>query len=151
MSAPETAQCLLLHDSKPVQFKSSAVEADKLAPRPIRMGARKSEPTIDTSVVGWMPTLLEVAVLGCHEQHLAGLGQQYVLPMRAEDGTADGEEQSPAELREEGDPAAAFSSAGVSRSIATTLRTSRSSATVSRWNFSMALRTPDLTGFSRTS
>ncbi|MEV0218180.1 DUF3962 domain-containing protein [Streptomyces sp. NPDC050704] len=106
---------------KPVQFKSSAVEADKLAPRPIRMGKRKGQPTIDTGEVGWMPALLEVAVLGCHEEdgdapqalaltahllrqppdypealalplplHLAGLGQQYVLPTR-------GKEEAPAD------------------------------------------------------
>ncbi|QUW94417.1 DUF3962 domain-containing protein [Streptomyces sp. V17-9] len=51
---------------KPAQFRTSAVEADKLAPRPIRMGKRKGEPTIDTGVVGWMPALVELAVLGCH-------------------------------------------------------------------------------------
>ncbi|MER6446029.1 pPIWI_RE module domain-containing protein [Streptomyces venezuelae] len=101
-------------NSKPVQFKSSAVEADKLAPRPIRMGKRKGEPTIDTGMVGWTPDFLEIAVLGCHPEagdapesfasavhllrqppdypealslplplHLAGLGQDYVLPHRA--------------------------------------------------------------------
>ncbi|PWG12314.1 DUF3893 domain-containing protein [Streptomyces sp. V2] len=101
---------------KPVQFKSSAVEADKLAPRPIRMGKRKGEPTIDTGEVGWKPVLLEIAVLGCHEEdgddpqalalaahllrqppdypealtlplplHMAGLGQQYVLPTRGQE------------------------------------------------------------------
>ncbi|MFE3769605.1 pPIWI_RE module domain-containing protein [Streptomyces sp. NPDC059122] len=108
---------------KPVQFKSSAVEADKLAPRPIRMGPRKGQPTIDTGEVGWTPTLLEIAVLGCHEEdgdvpqalalavhllrqppdypealglplplHLAGLGQQYVLPTRG----GESEEAAPA-------------------------------------------------------
>ncbi|WP_351232247.1 DUF3962 domain-containing protein [Streptomyces sp. NPDC002133] len=122
---------------KPVQFKSSAVEADKLAPRPIRMGPRKGQPTIDTGEVGWMPALLEIAVLGCHQEdgddpqalalnahllrqppdypealalplplHLAGLGQQYVLPTRTEHSTPDGEEQPPGELRDSGDPAA---------------------------------------------
>ncbi|MFD5186604.1 pPIWI_RE module domain-containing protein [Streptomyces sp. NPDC058357] len=101
---------------KPVQFKSSAVEADKLAPRPIRMGKRKGELTIDTGVTGWTPDLLEIAVLGCHPEagdapeslasavhllrqppdypealslplplHLAGLGQDYVLPHRTAD------------------------------------------------------------------
>ncbi|MFD7052709.1 pPIWI_RE module domain-containing protein [Streptomyces mirabilis] len=101
-------------NSKPVQFKSSAVEADKLAPRPIRMGKRKGELTIDTGMVGWTPDLLEISVLGCHPEagddpqalasavhllrqppdypealslplplHLAGLGQDYVLPHRA--------------------------------------------------------------------
>lgn len=38
--------------------------------------------------------------------HRAGLGQQYVLPTRAEDTTADGEEKPPAELLENGDPGA---------------------------------------------
>lgn len=102
---------------KPVQFSTSAVEADKPAPRPIRMGRRKGEPTIDTGVVGWMPALVEPAVLGCHTDdgddpqalalaahllrqppdypqalalplplHLAGLGQQYVMPTRPEEG-----------------------------------------------------------------
>ncbi|MEW1642092.1 DUF3962 domain-containing protein [Streptomyces sp. NPDC091219] len=129
---------------KPVQFKSSAVEADKLAPRPIRMGKRKGQPTIDTGEVGWMPALLEVAVLGCHEEdgddpqalaltahllrqppdypealalpmplHLAGLGQQYVLPTRGQEDApaadpdpakylAPGLEEEP-EAREGGD------------------------------------------------
>ncbi|WP_435614530.1 pPIWI_RE module domain-containing protein [Streptomyces coelicoflavus] len=104
---------------KPVQFSTSAVEADKLAPRPLRMGKRKGELTIDTGTVGWMPALVELAVLGCHTDdgddpqalalaahllrqppdypqalalplplHLAGLGQQYVLPTRP-DGEAD--------------------------------------------------------------
>ncbi|MCC3766830.1 pPIWI_RE module domain-containing protein [Streptomyces sp. UNOC14_S4] len=112
---------------KPVQFKSSAVEADKLAPRPIRMGPRKGQPTIDTGEVGWRPTLLEVAVLGCHEEdgddpqalalvahllrqppdypealalplplHLAGLGQQYVLPTPGE-ASAPAVDADPAE------------------------------------------------------
>lgn len=53
---------------KPVQFKSSAVEADKLAPRPLRAGPRKGELTVDTGTPGWSPTLMEVAVLGCHEE-----------------------------------------------------------------------------------
>ncbi|MGE7385170.1 pPIWI_RE module domain-containing protein [Streptomyces sp. NPDC004126] len=110
----ETGRVFYSTTPKPVQFKSSAVEADKLAPRPIRMGPRKGQSTIDTGEVGWRPSLLELAVLGCHEDegddpqalaltahllrqppdypealglpfplHLAGLGQQYVLPTEA--------------------------------------------------------------------
>lgn len=101
---------------KPVQFKSSAVEADKLAPRPLRAGKRKGEMTIDTDKPGWSPGLVEIAILGCHQEdgddleslalavhqlrqppdysealslplplHLAGLGQEYVLPTLAEE------------------------------------------------------------------
>ncbi|MFF2119391.1 pPIWI_RE module domain-containing protein [Kitasatospora sp. NPDC058184] len=99
---------------KPVQFQSSAVQADKLATRPLTQGKRKGEATIDTGIPGWMPALVELAVLGCHREdgddpqalalaahllrqppdypqalahplplHLAGLGQEYVLPTRA--------------------------------------------------------------------
>jgi hypothetical protein len=53
---------------KPVQFRTSAVQADKLAPRPITLGKRKGEPTLDTGVPGWMPGLIELAVLGCHPE-----------------------------------------------------------------------------------
>lgn len=105
---------------KPVQFKSSAVEADKLAPRPIRQGKRKGEPTIDTGIQGWTPGLVELAVLGCHVDdgddpealalaahllrqppdypealglpmplHLAGLGQEYVLPTLTKEGDSE--------------------------------------------------------------
>ncbi|WP_084965475.1 pPIWI_RE module domain-containing protein [Thermoactinospora rubra] len=52
---------------KPAQFKSSAVEADKLAPRPLRAGNRKGELTIDTDKPGWNPGLVEIAILGCHQ------------------------------------------------------------------------------------
>ena len=31
------------------------------------MDKREGEPKIDTGKVGWMPTLLEIAVLGCHD------------------------------------------------------------------------------------
>ncbi|MEU8774521.1 DUF3962 domain-containing protein [Streptomyces sp. NPDC048606] len=51
---------------KPVQFRDSAVQADKLAPRPITQGKRKGEPTVDTGIPAWMPGLVELAVLGCH-------------------------------------------------------------------------------------
>ncbi|MCF6476694.1 DUF3893 domain-containing protein [Nonomuraea sp. MG754425] len=101
---------------KPVQFKSSAVEADKLALRPLRAGKRKGEMTIDTDKPAWSPGLVEIAVLGCDQEdgddpeslalavhqlrqppdypealslplplHLAGLGQEYVLPTLAEE------------------------------------------------------------------
>ncbi|MGW4051437.1 pPIWI_RE module domain-containing protein [Streptomyces sp. NPDC004779] len=51
---------------KPVQFRDSAVQADKLAPRLITQGKRKGEPTVDTGTPAWMPGLVELAVLGCH-------------------------------------------------------------------------------------
>nr|WP_062337386.1 DUF3962 domain-containing protein [Herbidospora sakaeratensis] len=97
---------------KPVQFKSSAVAADKLGPRPGATG----EQTIDADKQGWSPGLVEIAVLGCHPEegddpeslalavhqlrqppdypealslplplHLAGLGQEYVLPTLTEE------------------------------------------------------------------
>lgn len=47
-------------------FKKAAVEADKLAPRPLRAGPRKGEPTIDTAIPAWNPGLVEIAILGCH-------------------------------------------------------------------------------------
>ncbi|MFJ2033741.1 pPIWI_RE module domain-containing protein [Streptosporangium sp. NPDC087985] len=47
-------------------FRASAVEADKLAPRPLRAGKRKGELTIDTEIPAWNPTLMEISVLGCH-------------------------------------------------------------------------------------
>ncbi|MFD6966799.1 pPIWI_RE module domain-containing protein [Streptomyces sp. NPDC059949] len=51
---------------KPVQFRDSAVQADKLGPRLITQGKRKGEPTVDTGIPAWMPGLVELAVLGCH-------------------------------------------------------------------------------------
>ncbi len=99
------------------QFRTSAVEADKLAPRPLRAGPRKGEPTVDTHIPAWNPDLVELAVLGCHPAdgddpealalavhqmrrppdypealslplplHLAGLAQEYVLPIPVQDG-----------------------------------------------------------------
>jgi pPIWI_RE module N-terminal domain/RNaseH domain of pPIWI_RE/MID domain of pPIWI_RE len=47
-------------------FRTSAVEADKLAPRPLRAGINKGEPTIDSHIPAWNPALVEIAVLGCH-------------------------------------------------------------------------------------
>ncbi|MFD0883425.1 pPIWI_RE module domain-containing protein [Streptosporangium algeriense] len=47
-------------------FRASAVEADKLAPRPLRRGKRKGELTMDTGVPAWNPALIEVTVMGCH-------------------------------------------------------------------------------------
>ncbi|MYW05299.1 DUF3962 domain-containing protein [Streptomyces sp. SID3343] len=52
---------------KPPQFKASAVKADKLAPRTMELGARKGEATIDTGTPAWNSGLVEIAVLGCHE------------------------------------------------------------------------------------
>ncbi|MGP3929479.1 RNAseH domain-containing protein [Nonomuraea sp. KM88] len=97
---------------KPVQFQTSAIKADKRAPR----RAGEGDTRIDTSVPGWNPGLVEIAVLGCHQDdgddpeslalsvhllrqppdypqalalplplHLAGLGQEYVLPTLAEE------------------------------------------------------------------
>ncbi|MFE0592638.1 pPIWI_RE module domain-containing protein [Micromonospora echinospora] len=52
--------------AKAVQFRDSAVEADVLAPRPIRRGKRRGELTLDTNKQGWNPGLVEIVVLGCH-------------------------------------------------------------------------------------
>lgn len=49
-------------------FRDSAVEADKLAPRPLRQGPNKGKPTIDTHIPAWNPGLVEIAVLGCHPE-----------------------------------------------------------------------------------
>ena len=49
-------------------FRDSAVEADKLAPRPLRQGPNKGEPTIDAHIPAWNPALVEIAVLGCHPE-----------------------------------------------------------------------------------
>jgi hypothetical protein len=99
---------------KPAQFRTSAIEADKLAPR--RTGEHQGNTRIDTNIPGWNPGLVEIAVLGCHQDdgddpeslalavhqlrqppdypqalalplplHLAGLGQEYVLPTLAEE------------------------------------------------------------------
>ncbi|MFI7114614.1 pPIWI_RE module domain-containing protein [Nonomuraea sp. NPDC050227] len=99
---------------KPAQFRTSAIEADKLAPR--RTGEDQGSARIDTNIPGWNPGLVEIAVLGCHQDdgddpeslalavhqlrqppdypqalalplplHLAGLGQEYVLPTLAEE------------------------------------------------------------------
>lgn len=50
---------------KPSQFKDSAVSGDKLGGRPLTRGSGR--PTIDADKVGWNPGLVELAVLGCHE------------------------------------------------------------------------------------
>ncbi|WP_436778209.1 pPIWI_RE module domain-containing protein [Yinghuangia sp. YIM S09857] len=101
---------------KPVQFRTSSIEANKLTTRPLRRGPRAGQPTVDTDKPAWNPGLVEIAVLGCHEDqgdepealalavhhlrqppdypqalslplplHLAGLGQEYVLPTRADE------------------------------------------------------------------
>jgi len=49
-------------------FRDSAVEADKLAPRPLRQGPNKGEPTVDSHIPAWNPGLVEIAVLGCHPE-----------------------------------------------------------------------------------
>jgi hypothetical protein len=54
--------------AKASTFRDSAVEADKLAPRPLRQGPNKGEPTIDSHVPAWNPGLVEIAILGCHPE-----------------------------------------------------------------------------------
>lgn len=67
-TSPETTRVFWSTTPKASQFKASAVEADKLAPRPLRAGKRKGELTIDTDKPAWNPGLVELAVLGCHEE-----------------------------------------------------------------------------------
>jgi hypothetical protein len=52
--------------AKASTFRDSAVEADKLAPRPLRQGINKGKPTVDTHIPAWNPALIEVTVLACH-------------------------------------------------------------------------------------
>ncbi len=59
---------LLQHHRQSGIFRDSAVEADKLAPRPLRQGPNKGEPTIDAHIPAWNPTLVEIAVVGCHPE-----------------------------------------------------------------------------------
>ncbi|WP_239405660.1 pPIWI_RE module domain-containing protein [Frankia sp. Cj3] len=63
---PTAARVFYSTTEKASTFKSSAVEADKLAPRPLRAGPRRGQPTIDTGIPAWNPTLVEITVLGCH-------------------------------------------------------------------------------------
>jgi len=49
-------------------FRDSAVEADKLAPRPLRQGKNKGQPTIDAHIPAWNPGLVEITVLACHPE-----------------------------------------------------------------------------------
>ncbi|MEU2625902.1 DUF3962 domain-containing protein [Kitasatospora sp. NPDC007106] len=63
---PGTARVFWSTTPKAFQFAASAVEADKLAPRPLRSGKRKGELTIDTDKPAWNPGLVELSVLGCH-------------------------------------------------------------------------------------
>ncbi len=51
---------------KAFQFSASAVEADILAARPIRSGENKGGKKVDTGTPAWNPSLVEIAVLGCH-------------------------------------------------------------------------------------
>ena len=52
--------------AKASTFRDSAVEADKLAPRPLRQGVNKGKPTVDTHIPAWNPALVEIVVLACH-------------------------------------------------------------------------------------
>jgi len=64
--SPSAARVFYSTTEKAATFKASAVQADKLAGRPIRSGPRKGQLTIDTGVPAWNPGLVEIAVLGCH-------------------------------------------------------------------------------------
>lgn len=65
--APDDARVFYSTTAKASSAGGAAVSADKLAPRPLRTGERKGELTIDTGVPGWNPALVELAVLGCHQ------------------------------------------------------------------------------------
>ncbi|MEU8004228.1 DUF3962 domain-containing protein [Catellatospora sp. NPDC049111] len=104
--------------AKASTFRDSAVEADRLAPRPRRLGINRGQPTIDAQIPAWNPALVELAVLACqtHDSpeafalaahqlrqapdyldalltplplHMASLAQEYVLPTIASDDGAD--------------------------------------------------------------
>ncbi|MGW3074004.1 RNaseH domain-containing protein [Kitasatospora sp. NPDC001132] len=66
--APDGARVFNSTTAKPVTARHSAVTADKLSTRPILQGKRKGEPTIDTDQNAWLRGLLEIVVLGCHEE-----------------------------------------------------------------------------------
>ncbi|MFI9323530.1 pPIWI_RE module domain-containing protein [Kitasatospora aureofaciens] len=66
--APDGARVFNSTTAKPVTAKHAAVTADKLSTRPILQGKRKGEPTVDTDQNAWLPGLLEIVVLGCHEE-----------------------------------------------------------------------------------
>ncbi|WP_433194489.1 pPIWI_RE module domain-containing protein [Nocardia sp. CA-107356] len=51
---------------KASQFKNSAVSADRLAPRTLTRGSNAGNWTIDADKPAWNPSLVEIAVLGCH-------------------------------------------------------------------------------------
>ncbi|PZG12130.1 DUF3893 domain-containing protein [Micromonospora craterilacus] len=101
--------------SKASTFRDSAVEANRIAPRPIRQGVNRGEPTIDAAIPAWNPALVEIVVMGCQADdspealalaahqlrqapdyldalstplpmHLAMLAQHYVLPTIGEAG-----------------------------------------------------------------
>ncbi|MBX9386926.1 pPIWI_RE module domain-containing protein [Streptomonospora nanhaiensis] len=57
--------------AKPDTAKHAAVEADKLAQRPMRSGPRAGQLTVDTEQPAWNPGLMEIAVLGCHPRGTA--------------------------------------------------------------------------------
>ncbi|RMI32696.1 pPIWI_RE module domain-containing protein [Nocardia stercoris] len=51
---------------KASQFKASAVSADRLAPRELTRGKNAGNLTIDADKPAWNPSLVEIAILGCH-------------------------------------------------------------------------------------
>jgi len=66
-SKPGTEQRVFYSTTeKASQFKKSAVGADRLAPRALTRGSNVGKPTIDTDKPAWNPSLVEIAVLGCH-------------------------------------------------------------------------------------
>lgn len=145
-SAPGTDQRVFYSTTeKASQFTKSAVSADRLAPRQLTRGKNIGELTVDTDKPAWNPSLVEIAILGCHPVaeadrpgdnpeaialamhqlrqapdyldalslplplHLAGLAQEYVLPMRADETETDPgallDEQTVASFDDEvGDP-----------------------------------------------
>jgi hypothetical protein len=66
-------------------FKSSAVILDRLAPRVLTRGDRAGELTSDADVPAWNPTMVEIAVLGCHlepdEEYHGDKPEAYALAM----------------------------------------------------------------------
>jgi hypothetical protein len=67
---PDSASGQIFYSTtaKASTFRDSAVEANKLATRPLRQGKNRGEPTIDTHIPAWNPGLVEIAILGCHPE-----------------------------------------------------------------------------------
>ncbi|WP_328440581.1 DUF3962 domain-containing protein [Streptomyces sp. NBC_00444] len=63
-----TARVFYSTTEKPAQFQKVAVSADKLATRTLQKGKRTGQLTTDSRTIAWNPSLVEIAVLGCHEQ-----------------------------------------------------------------------------------